>query len=171
MRYKLDWEKKLEEDLRCFLIEPAENGVSLLNCFDGMISDAAGDLFPEESRYEYHLRMDALTSVRKYKPQVCVPPKVFYRGFFRNWLHSVNRHHTSQLLEKSQREWLTGNYKKKKQTVMVKMRSELLCGSGKQDMDGICEDVYRILQANLDESLQEYVDGLTAYMIMEDFNA
>ncbi|MCC8082306.1 MAG: hypothetical protein LIO80_09940 [Lachnospiraceae bacterium] len=171
MRYKLDWEKKLEEDLRCFLSEPAENETSLLNCFDGMISDAAGDLFPEESCYEYHLRMDALTSVRKYKPQVCVPPKVFYRGFFRNWLHSVNRHHTSQLLEKSQREWLTGNYKKKKQAVMVKMRSELLYGSGKQDMDRICEDVYRILQTNLDESLQEYVDGLTAYMIMEDFNA
>ena len=160
------WGESLARDLSLFL-GPDDidiTGTDILRSINTMLAEKTKDLFPKKNHYTYHLNADDLSNVGNYYPYMVFDKKWFTgNGWHRFW-NSIPKDLTA-ILTSAQKEHMYQYMLDRVDKFKEAIREQYL-----QDNQSVNEEIRKALEDNLRKSMEKYAEGLTEYMIMEEYN-
>ena len=122
------------------------------------------DLFPKKNHYTYHLNADDLSNVGNYYPHMTFDSRWFTGGAWHRFWNSIPKDLTA-ILTSAQKEHMYQYMLDRVDKFKEAIREQYL-----QDNQSVNEEIRKALEDNLRKSMEKYAEGLTEYMIMEEYN-
>lgn len=164
------WGSQLPKDLAEFLMKSRwelPNSKSVIETLNQILKEKTKAIFKDACDYSYRITDAQITAISTYNPTMYFEYNLFMGGILSRWINGFTIGDAQKKYSYSQKKTMYENITSKNSS---DVRAEIK-RQAKTTLESIREDIYKEILNNLDESIQQYVEGLTGYFLMEDFNA